>query len=186
MSIRRGQIFLEETMPRNIATSMKDAKFVNFMHRTLRPNETGIHTESHPFVSYCGKEINYVSPLDRYSPFCFKDLLVDVGGSLSPVVNLSESRASSGSSELHLLFGADMAHPFGVRDLYYHPTSGRVYHKIFKHRHLKGELGLLHPFLAQKLAMYIHWNANNDNYVIEWAGEEHTLLNPEDAVHAPI
>ena len=167
-------------MPRNIATSMKDVKFVNFMHKTLRPNETGIHTESHPFVSYCGNEVNYVSPVDRYSPFCFKDLVVDINGSLSSVVNLSESRELVGSSELQLFFGANMVHPFGVRGLFYHPTTGRIYHKILKHRYLEGKLGLLHPFLAQKLATYIHWDTDGGDYVIEWAGKEHKLLSPEE------
>jgi hypothetical protein len=158
----RGQIFLEETMPRNIATCMKDVKFLNFMHRTMRPNNTGQHLSTHPYVSFCGKEINYVSPVDKYSSFCFKDL--------------SPYQADGPPPEL--MYGSNLVHPFAVENLFYQPITGRIYHKIVDHKYLTGHLALLHPFLCQRLATDISWDATKSKYCIKWEGTVYELDTP--------
>lgn len=166
-------------MPRNIATSMKDAKFVNFMYRTLRPNQTGQFEDSHPFVSYCGKEVNYVSPVDRYSPFCFKDLLGRKSdGALSSVANIIDF-CNDSTENMKLLHGFDFLHPFEISSLFYHPVSGRIYHKILQHKYLQGHIGLLHPFLAQKLASQMKWDDEQNGYCIEWLGRQYKLETPQ-------
>ena len=163
----RGQVFLEETLPRNIATSMKDGKFLNFLHNSLRKNETGIHEFSHPFVSYCGKEINYVSPYDRHSAFVFKDLFCNN-------VVITQSNISE-TGTLELTYASGLKHPFDIENLVYHPTSGRIYHILSDHKHLVGHLGLLHPFLCQLLANDISWNSEEECYYILWKKNKQQL-----------
>ena len=157
----RGQIFLEETTPRNIATSMKDKSFINFIHKTMRSNKTDHFVETHPYVSFCGKEINYIAPADRYSSICFRDLIID----------------DSTQSQV-LVYGDDLRHPFDVKELLYHPVTGRLYHKIFQHRYLLGQLGLLHPFLCQKLAASISFDSEKEVYSICWGNTSHLLEAP--------
>jgi hypothetical protein len=125
----RGQLFLEETMPRNIATSLKDLKILNFMMKNLRPNHTEFYSDI-PFISYCGKEVNFVSPVDVFSSICFKDCHWD---------------------SKQLIYGGDLEHPFDPLHLAYHPKSGRIYHLIQNHKYLAGTYGLLHPHLCQKI-----------------------------------
>ena len=156
---------------------MKDPKVVNFMYRTLKPNETGLYQDTHPFVSFCGKEINYVSPVDRYSPFCFKELLASKDEALFPVSDITEF-CNSTTENLKLVYGADMMHSFEVDHLFYHPTSGRIYHEILTQRYLNGRMGLLHPFLAQKLASLINWDPSSECYTLEWLGGPRRLQPP--------
>lgn len=67
----QGRLFLEDTLPKNIATSIKSEKFLNFFFKRLRrinSNERNFMEEKnipmcdYPFVSPCGKELNFVRP----------------------------------------------------------------------------------------------------------------------------
>lgn len=55
----QGRLFGEEARVRNRFTSLKDERFLNFFFRNLRDNDTEQHND-YPFVSPCGKELNYV------------------------------------------------------------------------------------------------------------------------------
>ena len=71
----QGRLFLEDTIPKNIATSLKSPKFLNFFWRLIRhnpnycnqpitPNNTlckdnNFHTD-YPYISRCGNEMNYI------------------------------------------------------------------------------------------------------------------------------
>jgi hypothetical protein len=71
----QGRLFLEETMPKNIATSLKSAKFLDFFFKQLRPNpRDGLFADEYPFISPCGKEMNFVRPFERRSPIVFIEL----------------------------------------------------------------------------------------------------------------
>lgn len=131
----RGQVFLEETERRNIATSMKDVKFLNFLFRKLGPNPLPNNIE-YPYLSYCGSELNFLCPEDPHSAVVFKDLVVDQLGELS-------------SFE----YGGNLTCKFDPSQLLYSPSTGRMYHKIDGQLsfQLSGHLGLLHPHLCQRL-----------------------------------
>ena len=67
----QGRLFLEETLPKNIATSIKDDRFLDFFFRRVRPilpkeeallAAHNIGCEEYPFVSPCGKELNFIRP----------------------------------------------------------------------------------------------------------------------------
>ena len=151
----RGQVFLEETRPRTIATSMKDVKFLNFIHSSLKRNATGINLE-YPFVSYCGLEINFISPMDRLSAFVFREF----------------SRSSEKKWEL--IYGGNLLHPFSADNLLYRPETGRLYHRILMHRHLAGQYALLHPSLCETLSQSII-NTTVNEYMLTWDGREVAL-----------
>ncbi|CEL92074.1 unnamed protein product [Vitrella brassicaformis CCMP3155] len=57
----QGHLFLEDTEPKNIATSLKDGKFLDFFWRQLRENTSRPDlAERYPWVSPCGRELNWV------------------------------------------------------------------------------------------------------------------------------
>jgi hypothetical protein len=151
----RGQVFLEETRPRTIATSMKDVKFLNFIHSSLQLNSTGQNLE-YPFVSYCGREINFISPMDRLSAFVFRDF----------------SRSLDKKHEL--IYGGNLSHPFSVESLMYRPETGRLYHRILQHKYLAGHYALLHPSLCELLSQGIS-SAGDNAFVLTWDGRAATL-----------
>ena len=162
----RGQVFLEEMWPRNIATSIKDKKFCNFIHTTLQVNNSGINTD-YPYVSYCGKEINFVCPYDSLSALVFKDINPLFGNvDFSPVPSTSLI-GDFRIVDRTLIYGGDIVHPFDVNKLVYMPETGRLYHFILKHKNLVGRLGLLHPTLCEQLAERIT-HVGEDNYTLAW------------------
>ena len=68
----QGRLFLEETSPKNVATSLKDARFLDFFWKRLRPNAGAAGAGGYPFVSPCGPESNFVLPADM--PVVFHSL----------------------------------------------------------------------------------------------------------------
>lgn len=108
-----GRLFLEETMPKNIASSIKDEKFLNFFFSSMRLansderkflDDFGMSDE-YPFVSPCGKEINYVRP------------------ACTPIVYHSFINGN-------LMYGGNIIEPFVENNLAISKTTGRLYHKL--------------------------------------------------------
>jgi hypothetical protein len=167
----RGQLFLEQTLHevtrkqmqmnrsgstgRNPMTALKDQKFLNFFYSQLKINKSylnkdrngqhgddnladpcnsGINVSDYcnhyPLVSLCGKEKNYLLPDDPKSVLGFTDL--DVANNA-------------------LMYTSTKSEPFNPESLLMSDETGRMYHPITKHPHLKGLLGLLHPHLAQNV-----------------------------------
>jgi hypothetical protein len=114
----RGQLFVENIV-RNIATSMKDVKFLDFMYKNLQYNKTGLYPDI-PLVTYCGREMNFVTPIDSLSVFVYKDLL----------------RPSGNESVYQLQYGGSLTHTFDPSKLAFCHKTGRVYHEIVSHKHL--------------------------------------------------
>lgn len=111
----QGRLFLEETIPKNIATSIKDERFLNFFFRMVRPvgpREAEIMTkfnicgDDYPFVSPCGKELNFIRP--AATPIVFH--------SLSP----DKSR---------LIYAGNKSQDFEASGLAVSKTTGRLFHR---------------------------------------------------------
>ena len=79
----QGRLFLEETEPKNIATCLKQDKFLAFFFKRVRRNDLGWGIgddvaesdralEDYPFVSKCGDEMNFIRPADQ--AIVFEDL----------------------------------------------------------------------------------------------------------------
>ncbi|KAG1711836.1 hypothetical protein DVH05_009078 [Phytophthora capsici] len=115
----QGRLFLEDTRPKNIATSLKSAKFLRFFFSQVRPNETAQCKSKeeeqfleYPFRSPCGKEMNFIKCADR--PFVFEDL-----------------RKSEQEDKWMLIFGGgELSMPFLPESLRISLSTGRLYHDV--------------------------------------------------------
>ncbi|POM63437.1 Cytochrome b5 reductase with F-box domain, partial [Phytophthora palmivora] len=101
----QGRLFLEDTRPKNIATSLKSAKFLRFFFSQVRLNgiaQCKLKEEEefleYPYRSPCGKEMNFIKCADR--PFVFEDLRRGESGKWMLVfgVIINFSNMTSGSN----------------------------------------------------------------------------------------
>ena len=109
----QGRLFLEETSPKNVATSIKDNKFLDFFFSRIRKaNQTELSflrdqnaQDDYPFVSRCGAETNYIRPAS--TPIVFHSL---VNGTL--------------------FYGGSLRVPFESDRLAVSKNSGKFYYRI--------------------------------------------------------
>mmetsp|Transcript_30354 Transcript_30354/g.48364 ORF Transcript_30354/g.48364 Transcript_30354/m.48364 type:complete len:257 (+) Transcript_30354:1986-2756(+) len=148
-----NRLYLEDTLPKNIATSLKSAKFLDFFWRMLRPNESDEFCQDYPFISPCGNEMNYVRPAD--TPIVF-------------------DRIETGDdSEPRLIYAATLSEKFDPAALIWNTTTGRLYHPVQSHKRLKGTTALIRSHLAVHLAEKFVYE-NNDVF-LDWDGELHEI-----------
>ncbi|KAG7392250.1 hypothetical protein PHYPSEUDO_001354 [Phytophthora pseudosyringae] len=113
----QGRLFLEDTRPKNIATSLKSAKFLRFFFSQVRANgaaqcKSEEEFLEYPFRSPCGKEMNFIKCADR--PFVFEDL-----------------RRGDTSGKWTLVFGGgELTMPFLPDSLRISLSTGRLYHDV--------------------------------------------------------
>ena len=114
----RGQLFIENSV-RNIATSMKDKKFLDFMYKNLKPNDSGF-AHLIPYVTYCGQEMNFVTPMDIKAAIVYKDV----------------TPPSHESDTFKLHFGGTLTQDFDPKLLKFCNETGRFYHRITNLKYL--------------------------------------------------
>ena len=118
----QGRLYLEESMPKNITSCIKDTRFLNLFFRRLQRVDdeqrewmeaNGISSQEYPFVSPCGgKEWNMVRP--AAVPIVFHTLTNE-----------------SDDCRQQFLFGGDMAEPFDEENGFaISRVNGRLYHKF--------------------------------------------------------
>eukprot|EP00980_Cylindrotheca_fusiformis_P004995 scaffold1062_cov130-Cylindrotheca_fusiformis.AAC.1 len=133
----------EETVPKNIASSIKDEKFLNFFFSRIRwvqPEKTNILLEGglcdqYPFVSLCGGEVNYIRP--ACSPIVFHSALFN------------------GNNGDVLVYGGSLTQPFDESRLAVSKNSGRLYHELahpLKGNKRGSDFGLLRSSIVIALA----------------------------------
>jgi hypothetical protein len=113
----QGRVFLEETLPKNIATSLKNPGFLDFFLSNLKICSARDHQllpprvrDEYPYVSLCGIERNFVRPAD------------------SPIVFVSIDMDESSNFQLH--FGASLRQIFDPSCLAISRRTGRLYHQL--------------------------------------------------------
>lgn len=151
----KGQLFLEDSKHRNYATCMKDKKFLDFFYKHLKPNNTELYKEK-PFISPCGKELNFLTVDDPISPLVFSDLMATVEDGHFLTVGGSNLKQIFNPSEVRLC-----------------TTTGRMYHTITDHKYLASKLGLLHPLVADKLSRSLVISPNE--YRLQWNNREYLI-----------
>lgn len=170
----RGQLFLADAKYKNFATSLKDKTFLNFFYKQLQPislknvikEATDNHfTKENPrFVSPCGKELNYLIVDDKHAAIVFNDI-------------------SETADDIVLMIGqSNLIHEFDPSYLKICPESGRLYHQIIGHKHLRGFYGLLHPDLMAKLSQSIVF-VGADNISMSWKGIRYDLSAINNPTH---
>jgi hypothetical protein len=157
----QGQLFLEESLPKNITSCIKDAKFLDFFFRRLQPlrqrDEDLLHgrdilTSEYPYVSPCGIELNFVRP--AATPIVFHGLQRD-----------------------ELSYAGTMVQPFDEKHLAISEETGRLYHrltgenvlardkaksKVVATQDIKDEFGLIRSSVAVALSDRIEVLDGND------------------------
>ena len=111
-------ILTEDTLPKNIATSIKNVDFLDLFFRRIQRVSTKQRIilqqlnveEDYPFVSPCGPELNFVRPADL--PIVFHGL------------------HKNDDDETVLVFGGSLVQPFHPDKLALSPTTGRLYHEL--------------------------------------------------------
>jgi hypothetical protein len=149
-----GQLFIEDVVPKNITTCLKEDKFVDFFVRQLRPNDTGEHVD-YPLCSPCGKEMNYVKPADPAGGI--------VLGDFHPTT-------------AEFSYGASFRQPLD-------PTSfaiqnGRLYHALTTHRWADqlGRMALISSHTSLALCeQYIEFRDGPTGHVFVWEGRLHPV-----------
>jgi hypothetical protein len=105
---------LEEVLPKNIASCIKDEKFLDFFFRRLQPlrprdedllRGRDILTSEYPYVSPCGIELNFVRP--AATPIVFHSLQED-----------------------ELSYAGCMVQSFEEKHLAISEETGRLYHRL--------------------------------------------------------
>lgn len=131
----RGGLYLEDTLPKNIATSLKSPKFLTFFTQQLRKND-GKYAAAYPWVSPCGKEMNYVS------------------AALTPVVftALQEQADSAAACTLRVNDAFDVTFQ---PDQLAMDEAGRLYHCTAGRQARTGKYGLVASAVAVQLAPHI-------------------------------
>jgi Domain of unknown function (DUF4505) len=119
---------------RNFVTALKDPAFLNFFYARIKPNDTKLNDEI-PFVSLCGREINFLTPDDSASALTFSSLAVD--------------EQVPGQHKL-FLGQSSWTQPFNPELLKISASSGRVYHPITSHKYLTpaNAMGLLSSLIS--------------------------------------
>ncbi|DAZ97891.1 TPA: hypothetical protein N0F65_012154 [Lagenidium giganteum] len=174
----QGRLFLENTRPKNIATSLKSAKFLRFFFSQLRPNRLAPADDrslaaflEYPFRSPCGKEMNFIKCADR--PLVFEDLR-----------QTDEHDATKG---WHFVYGGgELTMPFDPAALRISLSTGRLYHTVVTKHFPAGvdeSIGLVRSQLAVELSKHIYLHedsstdAQSDTHIgdVEWQGQRHPL-----------
>lgn len=198
----QGRLFLEETRPKNIATSIKDERFLSFFFGRVRPIadkqktylvEKSCHHD-YPFVSLCGQEINYIRP--AATPIVFHSIVMSKN-------NETDDRQNNHPS-FDLIFGGDISIPFDFRSLAISKVNGRVYHPLvvtpLDGGHDDGDddesaklppskkiqktniwlqklgYGLIRSSIAVSLSERIHHSETDDRFFYESDSGEHTSI----------
>ncbi|CEG37201.1 Protein of unknown function DUF4505 [Plasmopara halstedii] len=153
----QGRLFLEDTRPKNIATSLKSAKFLRFFFSQVQPNsilQCNVKDEEqfldYPYRSPCGKETNFIKCADR--PLVFEDL-----------------RRDDISGKWMLSFGGgELAMPFLPDTLRISLSTGRLYHDVETKHIASGTsegVALVRSQLAVELGKHIDVPNFPDGYV---------------------
>jgi hypothetical protein len=148
----QGRLFLENTRPKNIATSLKSAKFLRFFFSQVRPNRLPDSEQEqyesfleYPYRSPCGKEMNFIKCADR--PLVFEDLRRQPEASVAP------------SGWEFVFGGGELTMPFRPDTLKISLSTGRLYHDVETKHFPAGDpesIGLVRSQVAVELGRTIH------------------------------
>lgn len=129
----KGRIYLEGTLPKNMATCLKDMTFLDAFVRNIRTiDETdyrylsaqGIE-DDYPYVSPCGPwERNYIRPADV--PIVFHSLHGQT----------TKLHGTSSDSGMVLGYGGTLTQSFSPSKLVISKRNGKIYHTLDNHKYL--------------------------------------------------
>ena len=182
-----GQVFLAETEPKNIATSLKDKKVVDFFTRHVRPNETGVHTRDYPWVSMCMGEHNFVSA--AATPIVFQELRTVAqhrAARRSRRSRDADADADGDEKNALLVYGSRLVLPFQPDALRWDESSGRLFHPVPDVHGIPNDLAMVRGSLVMQWmedGLFLEDGAHaSDEPVFVWHGVELPVRAVGDAV----
>lgn len=119
---------------------VSDKKFLAFFFKRLKANDTGRYEDEFPFISPCGREINFIKCDDQ--PVVFTHLSVKDGKNMFCYGHVDE---------LFIEFQPD--------HIFMDPSNGRVYHPA---PGSKGRVGLVCSKLAIEFSKDFEFGENQD------------------------
>ena len=131
----------------------EEEKFLEFFFKRVKFNRTGRYESEFPYVSPCGREMNYVRCDDL--PVVFSHLL---DSSRQVIQDMAAHGASTGQGTGLLSYGGAghrLTVPFHPPSLCMLPGSGRVYHRGPEGA---GGVGLVKSSLAIELSHFFLYN----------------------------
>jgi len=108
-------LFLDDTKVKNFITCFKDKQFLKFFFKRLKRNNTTKYEEDFPFISPCGREMNYIRCDDL--PVVFSTIIED-----------SDNTSKSPGLLTFSGIGDTLTFPFQPEKVCMLPESGRIYH----------------------------------------------------------
>ncbi|XP_037580228.1 UPF0598 protein CG30010 [Dermacentor silvarum] len=162
----QGMLFLDDSRMKNFTSCFKEKKFLEFFFRRLRHNDTGKYEAEFPFISPCGREMNFVHCDDV--PFVF-----------THIVQLPEESKQPGSKGflLHNHAGNLLKVEFTPQHLCMPAGTGRVYHPAPERA---GGVGLVRSLLAIELSKHFTFADDSEKTPpthFDWDGTRYELTN---------
>ncbi|XP_044582095.1 UPF0598 protein CG30010 [Cotesia glomerata] len=153
----QGMLFLDDARMKNFTSCFKEKKFLTFFFKRLKINDTNRYANDFPYLSLCGKEINYVR--------C--DNL--------PIVFTHIIQYKNGSDFLSYGYGEDsLMVSFEPNKLFMNIQTGKVYHPG---PITANGIGLVRSKLGIELSSYFEFD-NGENQApthFNWNGTRHSL-----------
>jgi Domain of unknown function (DUF4505) len=140
-----GRLYLEENPIKNVTSSIKDMKFLDFFFASIKyvnethkeyMNQHNIPTQDYPFVSICQNEWNFIRP--AATPIVFHSLI---------------------DKEQYLLYGSNntlmLREPFDeTNGIVISKVSGMLYHKLTTHSYYPLSIRKRYPSLQTQQPQY--------------------------------
>ncbi|KAH9507726.1 hypothetical protein Btru_053544 [Bulinus truncatus] len=157
----QGQLFLDDSKMKNFPSCFKEKDFLVFFFKRLKINTTGKYMDEFPYISPCGRELNFVRCDD--TPLVFTHVLES--SSHSPGL-LSYNGAAD---RLTVNFEPD--------NICMLPTTGRVYHPAPEQY---GGIGLIKSSLSIELSRHFEFVSGDETEPpshFTWKGTRFQLTN---------
>ena len=136
--------------------------FLVFFFKRLKENEDGKYRDDFPYISRCGREMNYIRCDD--TPLVFTHM-IDADGETS-----SDLLSYGGA-------GDRMTLPFEPANVCMLPDTGRVYHPAPEQY---GNIGLIKSSLAIELSAFFDYDSGDETQPpshFTWKGKKYKLSN---------
>lgn len=131
----KGQVFLESSPCRNMTTCIRDIKFLNFLIKNIQANNTGLYPDI-PYISLCGREVNFITTIDPIAVLVFKDLLPIISSDSDSHSSSSSSNPGRGATasqlrlhsgcDHHLIYASSLTQAFDPSLLAYSSSTGQI------------------------------------------------------------
>eukprot|EP00055_Hartaetosiga_balthica_P013188 m.66581 g.66581 ORF g.66581 m.66581 type:complete len:242 (-) comp8194_c1_seq1:60-785(-) len=152
-----GFLFLDDTKMKNFTSQLKDKHFLDFFFKRVERNTSGRHEEDFPYLSRCGRELNFLNCDD--TPFVFHSLR-------------KQDEAEASQNGWELVFAGTCTTPFIPEKLTMDEETGRLYHPGINGSCFSRPW-LVASKLARELSKNIQFGSSSSKFT--WKGQTYTV-----------